>query len=246
MKLDNLNIVVTGGASGIGKCIVENLMGSNNIFVADIIKENPFISQGKRVNYYCCDVSDPDSVESFFNQIYSEEDKIDVLINNAGLIFSAPLINPLKKDDRKHTLSDWRRVIAINLDSVFLCGVNYVNKQIKNRNPGLIINFTSISGNGAPHQTAYAAAKAGVMAITSTWSKELTKYGIRCAAISPGIVDSPSTDRDLKIAHKQYWKNAIPMHRFASMDEIAHAIKFIIENDYFNGKALRIDGGLEY
>ncbi len=89
----------------------------------------------------------------------------------------------------------WNKILAINLSSVFNCVTLYCEKQIKNRKPGLIINFSSISANGAINQSAYAAAKAGVNALTATLSKELIIYNIRTACISPGIVNSDSTKR---------------------------------------------------
>ena len=97
----------------------------------------------------------------------------------------------------------------------------------------LIINFSSISGNGAINQSAYAAAKAGVKALTSTWSKELSIFNIRTACISPGIVDSESTKKDLKINHVEGWKKQIPLGRFATLNEIYYCVDFILKNDYF-------------
>ena len=110
----------------------------------------------------------------------------------------------------------------------------------------MIINFSSISANGAINQSAYAAAKAGVIALTSTWSKELSIFNIRSTCISPGIVDSDSTKKDLKANHVEGWKKQIPLKRFATVNEIYKCVDFIIKNDYFNGKCLRVDGGLEY
>lgn len=241
MKSSNLNIVITGGGSSIGAYLAKRLSKKNRIFILDIrfnIKKN------KNIFLYKCDVTKNKNIQKTLNQIYKKSKHIDILINNAGWIATFPVYNPLK--NKIHSMNLWNKILAINLSSVFNCVTLYCEKQIKNRKPGLIINFSSISANGAINQSAYAAAKAGVNALTATLSKELIIYNIRTACISPGIVNSDSTKKDLNSTHVKRWKNLIPLKRFASLGEIYKCVEFIIKNDYFNGKCLRIDGGLEY
>ena len=243
MKSSNLNIVITGGGSSIGAYLAKKLAKKNKVFVLDIKLK---IKINKNIFLYKCDVTKNKIIKKTFNEIYKKFKHIDVLINNAGWIATFPIYNPLKNKNKIHSMNLWNKILATNLCSVFNCTSLYCEKQIENRNPGLIINFSSISGNGAINQSAYAAAKAGVKALTSTWSKELSIFNIRTACISPGIVDSESTKKDLKINHVEGWKKQIPLGRFATLNEIYYCVDFILKNDYFNGKCLRIDGGLEY
>ena len=243
MKNSNLNIIITGGGSSIGAYLVKKLSKKNRVCVLDIKFE---IEKNKNIYLYKCDVTKDIIIKKTFNKIYKKFKRIDVLINNAGWIATIPLYNPLKVKNKIHSMNLWNKIMTINLSSVFNCTSIFCEKQIQNRKGGLIINFSSISANGAINQSAYAAAKAGVIALTSTWSKELSIFNIRSTCISPGIVDSDSTKKDLKANHVEGWKKQIPLKRFANMNEIYKCVDFIIKNDYFNGKCLRIDGGLEY
>ena len=117
--------------------------------------------------------------------------------------------------------------------------------MVEHRTKGLIINVSSISANGNVGQSAYSAAKAAVNALTVTWSKELGMFGIRSTAIAPGIVDTSSTQRSLSEANIRKWKKNTPLGRLGKLEEISESVKFIIENDFFNGRILEIDGGLK-
>tara|TARA_B100000674_G_C37676416_1_gene839455 strand:+ start:146 stop:874 length:729 start_codon:yes stop_codon:yes gene_type:complete len=242
MKNNKLNIIITGGGTSIGAYLAEKLAKKNKVFVLDIkfrLKKN------KNIFNYHCDVTNQAKVKKTINIIYKKFENVDILINNAGWIASHPIYNPLKKN-KIHSMTLWNKILAVNVGSVFNCTSLFCAKQIENRKKGLIINFSSISGNGAPNQSAYATAKAGVKALTATLSKELAIYNIRTACISPGIVDSDSTRKDLNSLYEKRWKNLIPLKRFATLEEIFSCVEFVIKNDYFNGKCLRIDGGLEY
>ena len=243
MKISNLNILITGGGSSIGAYLAKRLAKKNKVFILDIKFK---INKTKNIFLYNCDVTKDKTIKKTLNQIYKKFKNIDILINNAGWIATFPVYNPLKNKNKIHSMNLWNKILATNLSSVFNCTSLYCEKQIENRKPGLIINFSSISGNGAINQSGYSAAKAGVKALTATLSKELAIYNIRTACVSPGIVDSDSTKKDLNSNHVKRWKNLIPLRRFASLDEIYTCVEFVIKNDYFNGKCLRIDGGLEY
>ena len=110
--------------------------------------------------------------------------------------------------------------------------------------PGVIINFGSIAAQGNAGQTAYAAAKAALEAMTVTWSKELGAFGIRVCAVAPGFIDTPSTHAALSTNLVDQWKRQVPLRRLGTPAEVAHAVRFILENDYYNGQVLHLDGGL--
>jgi len=107
-----------------------------------------------------------------------------------------------------------------------------------------VLNFSSMAADGNAGQSAYSAAKAALESLTVTWSKELGPFGIRVNAVAPGFIDTPSTAKALTPAQIATWIKQVPAARMGTLAEIAHAVRFIIENDYYNGKVLRVDGGL--
>ena len=135
-------------------------------------------------------------------------------------------------------------MIKVNLSSVFYCSVNVVEQMINKRIKGVIINISSISANGNADQSAYSAAKAGVNALTAVWSRELGAFGIRTASIAPGFFETESTHKALNDKIIEKIKSEIPLRKLGKPEELAKAVRFIIENDYFNGKILELDGGM--
>ena len=130
------------------------------------------------------------------------------------------------------------------MDSYFFVTREVVEKMAKNFTHGVIVNVSSISAAGNKGQTAYAASKGAINALTVTWAQELGPLGIRVAGLAPGIVD---TDMPKKSLSKNLLKtiiNKTPTKRMATPKEIAHGIIFIIENDFFCGRTLELDGGL--
>lgn len=248
MELKGKNIIVTGGAKGIGRSLVEILMreGANvGVFdidqdaIDDLLKEFPDI--------YCgvCDVSNFEQVEFEVNKFFQQFDSIDILVNNASLIFNSPLISFGKDGLKKHDIEMWDKVVRTDLNSVFYMTTNVVEKMILRRTKGLIINVSSISAIGNIGQSAYSAAKAGVNALTYLWSKELSSFKIRVAGIAPGFTKTDTTKQSISESTIKEWIKKTPAKRFAEPFEIADGILFIIKNDFFNGKILELDGGLK-
>ncbi len=247
MNIAEAIVIVTGGGQGIGNYIATNL---STIAKKVIVIDNDKTLLDKiDANYdiagYLCDLTDSVEVSTTFKKIFEDWGAVNILINNAGFIHSEPLFNMLKKHDSKHSIENWKKTIDINLNAVFYTSTNFVemlySKRIKG---GLIINISSISALGNSGQSAYSAAKAGVEAMTKTWSKELGMFKIRCAAIAPGFFNTDSTKNSLSENVLQKWEQSVPLKRLGNLDEVFSGVKFIIENDYFNGKILSIDGGL--
>ena len=126
---------------------------------------------------------------------------------------------------------------------MFLCGREAALHMIEGQRGGLIINVSSISRYGNVGQTKYSAAKAGVAAMTVTWAKELARYNIRVAGIAPGFVDTTMV-AEIPSRIREKIVSGIPMRRLATPAEISHAAAFILQNDYYNGRVLEVDGGL--
>ena len=167
-----------------------------------------------------------------------------VSINNAGITSDGLLVKAADgKVQAKMSVAEFHRVMAVDLRGVFLCGREATVQMIESGQGGVIINISSISRAGNVGQTDDAAAKAGVAAMTVTWAKELARYKIRVAGIAPGFSDTrmvatiPPKVKDKIVA-------TIPLRRFARPQEIAHAALFILQNDYYDGRILEIDGGL--
>jgi len=148
------------------------------------------------------------------------------------------------KDDqvKRMSLDDFQSVINVNLTGVFLCTREASAIMAKN-NGGVIINISSISRAGNFGQTSYSATKSGVDAMTVTWSKELAKYRIRVAAIAPGYINTEMV-ASMKPEVLDKIVAQVPWRRLGEMSEISHAVQFIIENDFVNGRVFEIDGGL--
>jgi len=246
MEIKNKKVIVTGGATGIGQSIVEKLLLEKAIVGVFNKPSKAFTKLKSRPNVYCniCDVSNPDQVKIAVNEFFNKFGSIDILINNAAVLEDRPLISISSKGLQKHEISLWKKILETNLSSVFYMTSNVVEKMFIKRTKGIIINVSSISSTGNPGQTAYSAAKAGVNALTKTWSKELSFLGIRVAGISPGFTKTKMILGGNRKKFLDEWIQKIPLKRLAEPSEIADGVIFIIKNDYFHGKILEIDGGV--
>lgn len=248
MKIAGARVLITGGGSGIGRFLVERLESeSAEVCVLELdaarcneINELP----GGRIKAYPCDVTDPAAVDATLQTVFDAGFEPDVLINNAGIIHSEPLVNMLSRGERAHSRETWRRVMSADLDSVFFVTSRVVDHMLAKRCKGVVISISSISANGNAGQSAYSAAKAGVNALTHTWAKELGGLGLRFAAIAPGFIDTPSTRAALSEAAVTRLQQQIPLRRLGDLESIYLAIRHVIENDYLTGTVLEVDGGL--
>lgn len=250
MDIKGKTIVITGAAKGLGQGMAAMLAWRGaQLALVDLaveqLKETIRLcgEAGAQARGYAANVADEPSVERLFKQVEQDFGPLDGLINNAGTNADGLLVKRLDGALLKMPLEDFNRVVAVDLTGVFLCGREAAAQMIGADRGGVIINISSISRAGNMGQSNYAAAKAGVSALTVTWAQELAQHGIRVAAIAPGFSDTDMLHR-MKPALQEKFKNRIPLRRFAKPAEIAHAAAFILENDYFNGRTLELDGGL--
>ncbi len=248
MKIEGSRVLVTGGGSGIGRFLVDRLKSESAevcVLEVDAVRCTELREEsGGRIKAWVCDVSDPVAVDATLQAIFDTGFEPDVLINNAGIIHSEPLVNMLSRGERVHSRESWRRVMSADLDSVFYVTSRVVDRMLAKRIKGVVISISSISSSGNPGQSAYSAAKAGVNALTRTWAKELGGLGLRFAAISPGFIDTPSTRAALSEAAVTRLHQQIPLRRLGDLESIYLAARHVIENDYLTGTVLEIDGGL--
>lgn len=232
MEISGKTVIVTGGLGSLGSAIVASLARQGaNVYLFD--KE---ISTDTKT--FKVDLSDEDQIENALKEI----DKVDILVNCAGEIYSEPIINVMT--GRVHAAENWHRVIRNNLDSCFLMSSHVASKMVANRTKGVIINFSSISAAGNMGQVAYSAAKAGIESMTKVMAKELGGFKIRVCAIAPGFIETPSTRDALSDSLQTQWKKNTPLRRFGTLDDITKTISYIIETDYLSGAVLHVDGGL--
>ena len=248
MKIAGARIVLTGGGSGIGRFLLDRLISDGaEVSVLELDQsrcEELRASCGGRVKAVVCDVGDAGAVDTALRSLFEEGFEPTVLVNNAGIIHSEPLINLLSRGDKTHSRDSWRKVLSANLDSVFFVTSRVVERMLSKRTRGVVVSISSISATGNAGQSAYSAAKAGVNALTSAWAKELGAMGMRFVAIAPGFVDTPSTHAALSDAVIARLTQQIPLRRLGELECIYQAVRYAIENDYVSGTVLEVDGGL--
>jgi 3-oxoacyl-[acyl-carrier protein] reductase len=244
--LENKICIVTGASRGIGKAIGLHLARGGATVIgcardeaklsaaADEVKEREFA--GKFIAR-ALDVTDRAAIDALVTGVADEFERVDVLINNAGITRDGLLAS---MDD-----DDFDAVIDANLRAVFRL-TRAVSKHMLRARSGRIINITSVAGvMGNPGQCNYAASKAGVIGFTKSVAKELARRNITCNAVAPGFIETDMTDV-LPEKMREQVKPLIPMRRFGTSDEIASVVAFLAGPGaaYINGQVLVVDGGL--
>ena len=244
--LQGKTAIVTGGSRGIGAGIVKAFaeQGANVAFTfsgtlpqeAETEIKN-LNNKGVKVIAYKRDASDFTACEELINKVLEDFGAIDILVNNAGIT----------KDNLLMRMSeaDFDKVIAVNLKSIFNM-TKAVQKVFLKQRSGNIINMSSVVGvQGNAGQANYAASKAGILGFTKSVALELGSRNIRCNAIAPGFIE---TEMTAKLAPEvvQGWRDAIPLKRGGTVEDIANACVFLASqmSSYITGQVLRIDGGM--
>lgn len=251
MDLKDKTIVITGAERGLGRKMAEVIAHEGaRLALAGLdgagLQETARLctEAGGQAQSYVADVSDEAAVETLFASVRRDFGSVDGLINNAGINRDALLVKTENgKVVKKMSLDDFNRVIAVDLIGVFLCAREAAAQMIEGGRGGVIINISSISRAGNIGQTNYAAAKAGVAAMTVTWAKELARYKIRVAGIAPGFCDTQMV-ANIKPEIREKIIAGIPLRRLGQPEEIGRTALYILQNDYYNGRTLEIDGGL--
>lgn len=242
MRLKDKVAIVTGGSRGIGRAVAELFAREGGqVIVVDLLPQGKEVVQGIRASggsaeFHAVSVTDKSGIESLFEQINSKYGKIDILINNAGITRDRTL--------EKMSEEEWDAVVEVNLKGVFIC-TQAVAPYMKANNYGRIVSAASNVGlRGNFGQTNYAATKAGVIAMSKTWTMELGKHGITANAIAPGFT---MTDMVKKIPqeHLDAIKASIPLKTVAQPIDIAYGYLYLASDEarFVSGICLTIDGG---
>ena len=252
MKLSDLKVIVTGGASGMGRCFaVELARAGASVVVADLdeakMNETIAAAQGMAgsIRTIKANVAVESDVVALIDEAHRQMGGLNGLVNNAG-IFRDGLLVKQDKDGgiKKMTLDQWNQVIAVDLTGPFLCTREFAAKMIATGSKAsCVVNISSVSRHGNQGQSNYSAAKAGLVADTKLWAQELARYGIRVGAIAPGFVDTPIL-QGMRPEVLEGMLKAVPLRRAGAPEEIFAAVRFIFECDYFTGRCIDVDGGL--
>lgn len=252
MDVNNAVIVITGAAQGLGRSMAEDFARRGaRLALLDMNEETleQAVASCKELGApvvcsYMLNVTVEDQVEKVFQQIDEDFNGIDVLINNAGLLRDGMLIK-YKNGELTHKmpLQQWQSVLDVNLTGAFLCGREASAIMAQRERGGVIINISSVARAGNIGQTNYSATKAGIVAMTTTWARELGRFGIRCGAIAPGFMETPMTAA-MKPEAVERALSMVPLKRWGKPTEVADSARFIIENDFFTGRVVEIDGGV--
>lgn len=244
MEVKGAIALVTGAGQGLGLAIARRLADNGaNVVVADR-NEDALANLPHGLECVTMDVTDPEQVKKVVAGIMERHGRLDILVNNAGVIFSEPFVNVMNPAGIMHDYGRFRASLTVNLDSVFIVTAAVVEQMIKRRTKGAIVNISSVSACGNEGQTAYSAAKAGVNAMTVTWSKELGRWGIRSNAVAPGFIETDSTRHALNETVLMHIQGNTPLRRLGQAEEVAQAVIALVENDFINGTVLDVNGGL--
>ncbi len=250
MQVTGKTVVITGGGRGIGRAMAERFgregaqVALLDVSAADLETTRAALeAAGVTARGYEVNVAVEDQVIAAMDRIMTDFGRLDVMINNAGILRDALLVKAKEGAIvSKMSLAQWQAVIDVNLTGVFLCGREAAERMIRGGSGGVIINISSVSRHGNAGQSNYSAAKAAVAALTVVWSKELARYGIRTGTIAPG---GTRTDILASMRPEMLEKlvTPVPLRRLGEPEEMAAAAAFIVSNDYFNGRCIDLDGG---
>jgi len=237
--------IVTGGSGGIGKAIsikladaganvvVVNRNKNQGLKVVEAIK-----SRGRKAIYCQADISNINNIENMVNKVVSNFNRIDILVNSAGVNIKKPIIEV--------TEEEWDKTIDINLKGVFFC-CQLVGKIMRKQKYGKIVNIGSIQGEDVlPLRSSYIASKGGVKQLTKSFAIEWAKYNINVNTVSPGVVKTPMAK---ELLTDKIWKDVImkkiPMRRPCYPEEVANVVLFFVSDaaSYITGANLMVDGG---
>ena len=243
INLENKNIILTGATGGIGNSIVDTLISQKaKLLITGTNEKKLDELKNKHKNLITIkqDISIHDELEGFIEKCNEElGDKIDVLINNAGI----------NKDNLTIRMSkdEWDKVINVNLTSTFLLSKYTIKKMLKKRF-GKIINITSVVGHtGNLGQANYSASKGGVSSMSKSLSLEYAKKNIMVNCIAPGFIETAMTEK-INEDYKNQLKSKIPLDRFGTPQDIANCTAFLCSDlsNYITGETIHVNGGMYF
>jgi len=246
MKLKEKICIVTGGVRGIGKEICSYFLNEgavvcifdlNKVDAVNVLEQFKQKFGKEKADFFYVDVTSAQSVEKSIEEIIKKFGRIDILVNNAG-ITSDNLV--LKMD-----ISEWKKVIDINLTGTFICS-KFASRYMVKQKSGKIINMSSVIGiKGNAGQSNYSASKAGVIGLTKSMAKEFASRNININAIAPGYIQTEMTKK-IDDKFKEKIIAMIPNGRLGTVSDVAKTAVFLAseDSDYITGAVINLDGGM--
>lgn len=250
MRLHNKVCLITGGAAGIGRATAEKFAQEGAIVAICDVNEDRgrelITTLGSQHLFHKVNVADQAEVRAWVEDVLAQKGRIDVLVNNAGILRDGQLVK--MKDGavaKQMSEADFDLVISVNLKGVFNCTQAVVPHMI-NQGGGVILNASSIVGlDGNFGQTNYVATKSAVVGMTKVWARELGRYNIRVNAIAPGFI---ATEMVNAMPEKVLagMREHTPLGRLGAPADIANAYAFLASDEaaYISGETIRVDGGI--
>lgn len=260
LNLEGRVFIVTGGASGIGRAVVEELLASGaRVAVCDMNPQAPDFAGAAsgQVLYLAADVASRESVENMVADVLATFGRIDGIVNNAGINIPRLLVD----EGNQYELDEatWDKVMGVNLTGVYLCAQAAARVMVK-QGGGVILNMSSESGlEGSEGQSAYAASKNAVNSLTRSWAKELGRKGVRVVGVAPGILEATGlrtlsyetalaytrgiTIEELRAGYAK--TSTTPLGRSGRLSEVANTVVFLLSDraSYIHGVTLNVAGG---
>lgn len=250
MRMQDKVVLITGGAMGIGKATAKRFIEEGAIVeICDVNQENGDSTLGElgtRANFTKANVSKRQEVQSWVEMAIARHGRIDVLVNNAGILRDNLMVK-VKDGElvKQMPEEDFDAVIAVNLKGVFNCAQVVAPFMIK-QGGGVIINATSVVGlDGNFGQTNYVAAKSGVIGMTKVWARELGRHNVRVNAVAPGFTLTEMVQQ-MPEKNLQNMVSRTPLGRMGEPVDIANAYLFLASDEasFITGVTLRVDGGI--
>lgn len=264
LGLEERVAIVTGGAAGIGRAICDGLAEVGvKVAVADIDEkgvkaaaealEKDFGGEHIAIK---ADVSSKSSVDAMIQTTLDRFGRLDIMVNNAGILIPRLLVDPAGKEELTEEI--WDKVVAVNQKGLFLCSQAAARVMVKS-GVGVIINMASESGlEGSQGQSVYAGTKAAAYTLTRSWAKELGKLGVRVVGLAPGIVEATALRSDeyeralayargvtVETLRAKYEETSIPLGRSGKLSEVANVVCFLASDraSYIHGTVVNVSGG---
>ena len=240
INFKNKKILITGATGGIGNALVKkfaSLEGSVLATVTKIEKLEALKKEFSNINILKFDISDHSKIEEFVENVSSQLNGLDVLVNNAGI--NADNLSLRMKDE------EWKKVIEVNLGSTFFLCKYAIKKMLKNKY-GRIVNITSVVGHtGNIGQANYAASKAGINGMSKSLAIEYAKKNITINCVSPGFIQSKMTDNIVE-SIKAVLTSRIPMAKLGTGEDVSNTVAFLSSDaaSYITGETIHVNGGM--
>jgi 3-oxoacyl-[acyl-carrier protein] reductase len=249
--------LVIGGSRGLGAAIASALAADGRpttVAARDTEQlercRKQAAERGVELSTAQVDTVSPESVSRLFAEL-AHRGELDVCVMAAGRNLSRPLLRPPREPGgawTAHGVEEWRETVELNLTGTFLAGREAALTMARSGTRGVLVPIVSCTWPGSWGQSAYAAAKAGVVSLTRSWAVELGELGIRVVAVAPGVVDGAALREKCERlpAHARYMerlRQQVPLRRFAAEHEIAGAVVHAVANQYLTGTVLEVAGG---